>query len=491
MKKLLLALLLLALAAPARAQSVGASQIKKKTNGGLAADSANALTVSIYRGTSGPASPVTGQLWLDTTTTPPVLKTWDGSAWEAAQGATAVTLQDDAETFPASPADGTLFWARSTGRAYVYDGATAGWRHLYDGRSASATYVQPTTASTIADPTAAPSVSFSGSGSSTAGTHVCAYTFANSTGGETLVSPTSSSATATLNQQWTISGVTTGPTGTTARRVYCSKAGQTSPLYWVATIADNSTTSVTSTLTDNSLVLRSPGVNFSGAIPTGWTAVHCGMTTGGCGSTASGGIVCKTPNAGAETASAADDLTPRIRYPLAGFGSGGLKITARVTGPCATLATQIVGSCLSRNGVLGLRAGTGADSDAFYALGQDTNDPPTAGAPLVPYFIARLTAGSSSWNQTSRFFGVPYVTAYPYHLAFARDSSGRWNMLHSPDGDLWSATFASNSAGSGNTYANSLDTPVAFVEVTTSGSNVGAQRSEGLVEGLTISSTAW
>ena len=77
MKKLIVALVLAFLLPPASAlgQSVGASQIRKKADAGLVADGANALAVGVYRGTSAPASPVTGQLWLDTTTTPATPRT--------------------------------------------------------------------------------------------------------------------------------------------------------------------------------------------------------------------------------------------------------------------------------------------------------------------------------------------------------------------------------------------------------------------------------
>ena len=105
MKRLALLLALLLAAPSALGQSVGASQIRKKANAGLVADAANALAVGIYRGTTAPASPVTGQAWLDTTATPAILRTWNGSAWEAPPSATAVTPADFS-ALPATPRPG-------------------------------------------------------------------------------------------------------------------------------------------------------------------------------------------------------------------------------------------------------------------------------------------------------------------------------------------------------------------------------------------------
>jgi hypothetical protein len=57
-----------------------------------------------HRGTSAPASPVTGKLWEDTNTTPATLKAWTGSAWQTVQatgtatGATAVATVADLPT---------------------------------------------------------------------------------------------------------------------------------------------------------------------------------------------------------------------------------------------------------------------------------------------------------------------------------------------------------------------------------------------------------
>ena len=118
--KRLLALALLA-ALPAFGQSINSDQVKKKTDGGLTGDSAKALTVAIARSTSAPASPVTGQLWCDTTATPCTLKQWDGAAWSAPIVNAAITTQSDVTSFPGSPVDGQLFFSKSPYALYVYD----------------------------------------------------------------------------------------------------------------------------------------------------------------------------------------------------------------------------------------------------------------------------------------------------------------------------------------------------------------------------------
>ena len=84
---------LLLLASPAHAGNSTISTTVPAANAALqsapirsnflaAATDINGL-IGLNNGTSAPASPVLGQMWLNTTSTPYVLNVWDGSAWDA------------------------------------------------------------------------------------------------------------------------------------------------------------------------------------------------------------------------------------------------------------------------------------------------------------------------------------------------------------------------------------------------------------------------
>jgi hypothetical protein len=121
-----------------------------------------------HRGTSAPASPVTGKLWEDTNTTPATLKAWTGSAWQTVQatgtatGATAVptvadlpttavqnevrhTLGRDsvgdggAGTFRADPSDTTT----PDDGGVVHVRGTLRWKRIYDGANLNVLWFLP------------------------------------------------------------------------------------------------------------------------------------------------------------------------------------------------------------------------------------------------------------------------------------------------------------------------------------------------------------
>ena len=82
MKKLWIVLLFLLAASGASAQ-VNSSNLRKKVDGGITGDSTNAIAVICPRSASAPGTPLTGQCWCDTATTPCTAKIYDGSAWQA------------------------------------------------------------------------------------------------------------------------------------------------------------------------------------------------------------------------------------------------------------------------------------------------------------------------------------------------------------------------------------------------------------------------
>lgn len=288
MKKLALALALL-FALPAAGQSVGASQIKKKTNGGLSADSANALAVSVYRGTSAPASPVTGQLWCDTTAAPCSMKTYNGATWELPSDGAAVT-QADISSLPANPTDGMIVYVRSLKRAIIYDATDAKWYYVgQQGIEAKPDYTMEVTGSPLTPPSASGSVA--AGGSVTLGTHVCAVSVYNSTGGETIPGAATSTLTATSGQQTLALTFTASGTGWRGKRIYCSKADTASPLFYVDTVDDTTTGTYNVTIADASFWHVAPDFDFSYSLPSGWIGHTPTIGNGGCGATATG-VVC-------------------------------------------------------------------------------------------------------------------------------------------------------------------------------------------------------
>lgn len=103
-------------------------------------------------------------------------------------------------------------------------------------------------------------------GSVDVGTHQYAVTFLDAAGKETTPSANSATATAsTGNQTIPLSAIPTGGSGTVQRRLYRSKVGTTGPLYLLATIADNSTTTYSDATADASLgAATPPAVNGTG-----------------------------------------------------------------------------------------------------------------------------------------------------------------------------------------------------------------------------------
>lgn len=117
----------------------------------------------------------------------------------------------------------------------------------------------------IAEPIVAPTVGAATSGGSVdAGLHEWAVSFVTANG-ETGLGPVTSAVTVTAGSQTIpLSAIPTGPTGTTARNIYRTKAGQSSPFYLVHQIADNTTTAYTDTTADAGLGAQHSGLNSTG-----------------------------------------------------------------------------------------------------------------------------------------------------------------------------------------------------------------------------------
>ena len=113
----------------------------------------------------------------------------------------------------------------------------------------------------------------------TNGAHTCAITYVTELG-ETLIGTAGTARTVdSTHNKIALTNIPVNASGmATARRVYMSKAGTTSPLYLVGEIADNTTTAYTVDIADADLTVASPATNTSGA-----TLIHTavGGTTPG------------------------------------------------------------------------------------------------------------------------------------------------------------------------------------------------------------------
>lgn len=113
----------------------------------------------------------------------------------------------------------------------------------------------------------APTLTVGAGGSVDIGSHTYYITLADADGGETLVGTGAAAATTTGNQTVNITAVPTGPTGTTARKIYRSKVGGTQG-FLLTTLNDNTTTSYTDITADASLGAGTPPVHpsFGGSL---------------------------------------------------------------------------------------------------------------------------------------------------------------------------------------------------------------------------------
>jgi hypothetical protein len=95
-----------------------------------------------------------------------------------------------------------------------------------------------------------------GAGNVDVGAHDYSVTYVGSFSGVTGESPPGKHGTitvATSASQVNLTAIPTGPTGTTSRKIYRSKAGTTTPLYLVTTLGDSTTTTYTDNTADASL----------------------------------------------------------------------------------------------------------------------------------------------------------------------------------------------------------------------------------------------
>lgn len=459
-----IALILALLSLPAFGQAVDSSQVKTKTNGGVTGDASNGLAAAPYRGTSAPSSPVTGQLWCNTSFTPCGLYQYTGSTWQAVLASASVTTQADNSSFPGSPVDGQVFFSKSPYALYIYDATASLW--LYSPLpiertqgSVTDTYTSPV----ITKPASAPTVAASGTaGSTSAGNYTYRVTFRNATGGETDAGPVSAVVAPGASKSVDLSSIPTGGTGTTGRVIYRSKANAEvwGPWYWVATITDNSTTTLNDGDADASLLLQAPTVNFSGAIPGAWTTLNndgvtgAGYASGGCGTTDHGTMGCMTGQ-GSRTTNALNTQEyqqVRASLDLSGYGRGNYTATWRIVNQTLDGTYPFT----TNPAIMGMRVGTddGALRIIWFTSGNNSGGACSTATVTVPFTVnnhmttcysERTTpnAAASFANESNPF---PTVNAFPYWARVVHRFNGYLQFYLSANGNDWTPLFVCTGA---------------------------------------------
>lgn len=418
------------------AAQVNSDQIKKKTDGGIQGDSSKALTAAPKVSTTAPASPITGQLWIDTTPASPTCKYWNGSAWTACSTYSTMTTQADISSFPGSPADGQFFWDKSHLTIWVYNSTTSNWCNPFTGACTGSAVSDQFTGSTITAPATAPTLTDGGAGGNmTSGTHVCAVMYSNSTGGETTAGSSATSAVSiTASHKITLTSIPTGGSGTTQRRIYCSKQGTITPRFWVDTVADNSTTSLTSNgIADASMIVREPDTNYSAAMPSGWgmTNTTAQTTSGGCGATGSA-LICRGSHSGT-SGTAATEVGVIGYRDLTTWTTGNYVIEYRLT---RTEGGFAVGSCNGCGHAGGLTVGTNFAAGPIMESALPISGTLTPLSTTQIFSIAhrnRSTAGAASAVVNAiGGYAFPRAIAFPIYMRIVKKGHF-FNMYYASD----------------------------------------------------------
>lgn len=481
MKKILLAVLLLAL--PAAAQQVDSSQVKLKTNGGLTGDTTNSLAVGVYRGTSSPSSPVTGQLWCDTTLSPCTLKQYTGSTWSAPQVNAAITTQTDVSSFPGSPVDGQIFFSKAEKLLWVYNSTTSLWYAIGTSYTTSGANIQDVyTGTLVSAPGAATATASGTAGSLSAGTYSYKITCRTASGGETTGGTVSNTITSLVSKSVDLSAIPTCSGGTTTNRnIYRTKVNQaaTGPWYWVQNIADNTTTTgINDGLADASALLLAPDINFSAPLPGAWATINnsTSTVTGGCGSTGASrnSMACfgGTPGLVLPSAITSDAAMVRASLDISAYSTGNYTIQFRVKQVSLNGDTY---TTIKAPSLFGMRTGTADNAIRFLVTGSSAINSGGCGSVAATWplsgsvhtencFYGRTSVGGSATNYLGVSNPFPQADALPIYFRVVR-KNGYLNSYVSSDAVTWSvmalctgATNTTTACSYGATYsASSVD----------------------------------
>lgn len=474
MKKILAILLLLSF--NAAAQSLTSSQIKVKTGGGVSGDTAGGSAVTFYRNSVAPASPVTGALWCDTTTTPCVFKHYNGSSWVTPITSTALVTQADASSFPANAVDGQVFFSKNNPiyALFVYDAVAGSWFGFGALRSSNseATLRDVYNGTLIAEPAAAITATRAAGGGSIAnGTYSYKCTFINSTGGETTGGTFISNTVTTTGggtDSVNLTNIPLGGTGTTKRRIYRTKTGTAAygPWYFVGIVADNTTTTFTDTQADAALVYFIPDVNFSAPVPGGWvvtnTTTAFSGNVGGCGVTGRGTMACFGPSMEYDnnyTTRPSTDPRVEASLDLSAYTAGNYTVQydIQLLSYAGDSYGYTYGPCY-----LGMRKSLTDNDIRWYLCWQGANATSIAahiwsGGRTGSQWTIRTVAGNSASNGTMGGSNAidgnspwPVASAWPIHMRIIKRGSNL-NAQQSYDGINWTNAIACRDANTSST----------------------------------------
>ncbi len=444
-------------------------KIQSSNTGSLAGDTNKALVVAVYRGTSAPGGALSaGMLWLDTNTTPPILKEYTGSVWNIPLTPASVAVQNDLSSFPGTPTDGQIFFAKSPHALCAYDGTATTWYcWTMPYNVSAASIVDVYTAAVIGGGTiAAPTVAASATtGSLSAGAYLYKVSCRNSTGGETSASRATASASVSpgSGKSTDLSAIPTCSTGGTTRSIYRTKTGTTSPYYWVYTLADNTTTTLNDGVADTALKGLMPDIDFSAALPGSWTMLNL-ATNGGCGGTGSSRASLVCYNGGLATLDDAgistDGANPRLSLSIASYSSGNYTLQYRLK-----QASQNGDTYLTMNDPIagGLRQGTGDNAiRVAYGIGNGntavTMPLSSSNHPYLGYSDRTTTGGSSVSGIADTNW--PQVDALPMWFKVVRKSSSL-QIFSSGDQVNWTPFLVNTTPGNTNTGLSTTDSAAA------------------------------
>ena len=474
MKKLILAFLLIS--STAFGQSIDSTQIQLKTNGGLAGDTSNSLAVAVARSSSAPSSPVTGQLWCDTTLTPCTLKQYNGSTWVAPQVNAAITTQTDTSSFPAGPVDGQIFFSASPPSLWVYSATLSSWATFGQPMVTSAANIRDVyTGTLVSAPGAMTATGSATAGSLGAGTYSYKLTCRTATGGETTGGTVSNTVTPGSSKSTDLSSIPTCTGGTTTNRnVYRSLSGAaaTGPWYWVKNIADNTTTTgINDGLADASVGQLAPDINFSAPLPGSWATINnsSSTATGGCGGTGSsrGTLACYAGVSGLTQPTTTDSAVVRGSLSIASYSSGNYTVQYRVKQISQNGDTYLA---VNSPAVFELRNGT-ADNNPRVALqfggsnggncnlGSFLTFPLSGSNRAYTILQYRTTVGGATSSSSFCFLAqnpYPEINTVPFWIRLVK-RSGTINLYTSQDGITWSPIWQCSGTTNLTTSLCSID----------------------------------
>lgn len=240
------------------------------------------------------------------------------------------------------------------------------------------------------------------------------------------------------------------------------------PWYWVANIADNTTTTYHDGLADASAVVLCPDINFSAALPGAWAVLNPGgVTVGGCGGTGGtrNSMACYAGAAGLPTngngTKTTDNDQLRASLSIAAYTTGNFTLQYRVKQLSANGDTYLT---VTGPSIFGMRNGT-ADNAQRNVVYVGHNSTPVITLPFSSSnhtgmtMSERSSVGAAAAGAAAIGNPYPQVDALPMYVRWVR-RSGTAIFYCSSDGISWSPHFVCT--GATNTNAGCSENSAVF-----------------------------